>query len=309
MAPPQHRAAASGRIRRHPFSPHANHAAPSRLPVTFRIPTALAVLGLACTPAACAPGRPTPHGGETARAALARPGFAWRTLEANGIHLHYLPGGDAAANAPELARRAEAALRYDLALARMPAVRDTVELFLVDSREQARQLTGQGYMGQAIPGELTAFFVVEPGKPPLFRHEIMHALSLKLWGTPRTASWLSEGVATWAQDRCQGHGVDAIAAGFLRDGRLPALGELANRFWEIDEMHAYITAGSAVAFVAHAGGAGAVEALWKLDPQANAHPLGAGGVEMEAAWRRHLGSIPPARLDTARLRQHGCGEP
>jgi|GEM_PF-2609806 len=277
--------------------------------VTFRISTALAVLGLACAPAACAPGHAPPHGAETARAALGHPGFAWRTVEANGIHLHYLPGGDAAGRAPQLARRAEAALRHDLALARMPAVRHTVELFLVDSREQARQLSGHGYMGQAIPSELTAIFVVEPGTTPLFRHEIMHALSLKLWGTPRTASWLSEGVATWAQGRCQGHGMDAIAAGFLRDGRLLPLGELAGRFWDVDEMHAYVTAGSAVAFVARAGGPRTVEALWKLDPRPGAHPLGAGGAQMEAAWRRRLGSIPPARLDTASLRQHGCGEP
>jgi len=259
--------------------------------------------------AACSPGGTPPHGGETARATLARPGFAWQTVEANGIHLHYLPDSYAAAHAPELARRAEAALRYDLALARMPAPRDTVELFLINSREQSRQLSGHEYAGQAIPGELTAFFVVLPGNPPLFRHEIMHALSLKLWGTPRTASWLSEGVATWAQGPCQSHAVDAIAAGFLRDGRLPPLGELAARFWQIDEMHAYVTAGSAVDFVARTGGASAVEALWKLDPQPGAHPLGAGGAEMEAAWRRHLESVPPARLDTVRLRQHGCEAP
>lgn len=264
---------------------------------------------LACALAACSPGRTPPHAVGVARETLSRDGFAWRTVEARGIHLHYLPGGYAAEHAPELARAAEAALRYDLELARMSAVRDTAELFLLDSREQARQLSGHEYMGQAIPGELTAFFVAEAGKPPAFRHEIMHALSLKLWGTERTASWLSEGVAAWAAGGCQGHGNDAIAAGFLADGGLPPLDRLAARFWETDELHAYVTAASAVAFVARSGGARSVEALWKVEPRPGTHPLGAGGAEMEAAWRRHLATVPPARIDMARLRQHGCETP
>ncbi|HVG43691.1 MAG TPA: hypothetical protein VM890_03145 [Longimicrobium sp.] len=259
--------------------------------------------------AGCAPGRTPPHGAGVAREALSRDGFAWRTAEAQGIHLHYLPGGYAAEHAPKLARAAAAALRHDLALAGMRAPAEPVELFLVGSREQGRQLTGHEFMGQAIPGELTAFFVAMPGRPPAFRHEIMHALSLELWGEHRTASWLAEGVAEWASGECQGHAIDAIASGFLRDGHLPPLTKLADDFWKTDELHAYVTAGSAVAFVARGGGASAVRALWDVHPVPGEHPLGKGGAEMEAAWRRHLQSVPPARIDPGRLRLHGCGTP
>jgi hypothetical protein len=273
-------------------------------------------LAVSCVLAACAapdarhaPARTPPHGVGMARETLAREGFAWQTAEAAGVHLHYLAGSHAASRAPELARAAAAALRHDLELGGFPPVRDTVELFLVNTREQAARLTGNGFMGQAIPGELTAFFVAEPGKPPVFRHEIMHAFTLKLWGTGRTASWLSDGVATWAAGTCQGHGVDAIAAGFLRDGTLPSLRDLAGRFWEIDELHAYITAGSAVGFVARRGAQPAVQALWQAGDAPGAHPLGPGGDEMEAAWRRHLATIAPARIDTLRLRREGCETP
>ena len=145
----------------------------------------LLVLGSAWLCAGCAPSRTPPHGTGVAREALSREGFAWRTAEAEGIHLHYLPGGRTARRAPELARTAAAALRYDRTLAHLPRPSEPVELFLVESREQARRLIGQGYIGQAIPGELTVFIVMLPGRPPPFRHEIMHALSLKLWGTRR----------------------------------------------------------------------------------------------------------------------------
>jgi hypothetical protein len=161
-------------------------------------------------------------------------------------------------------------------------------------------------MGQASPGELTAFFVVLPGRAPAFRHEIMHALSLSLWGTHRAGSWLSDGVATWAAGTCQGRSVDAVAAGFLARGELLPLPELAARFWEMDELHAYLSAGSAVGHVARTGGNAAVEALWKHDPAAGEHPLGPDGVRMEAAWRAHLATIPAATVDTLLLRRHGC---
>jgi hypothetical protein len=32
-------------------------------------------------------------------------------------------------------------------------------------------------------------------------------------------------------------------------------------------------------------------------------------VEKEAAWRRYLATIAPARIDMDRLRQHGCETP
>ena len=33
------------------------------------------------------------------------------------------------------------------------------------------------------------------------------------------------------------------------------------------------------------------------------------GTEMEAAWRRYLAAVPPARVDPERLRKHGCEAP
>jgi hypothetical protein len=269
----------------------------------------LLVLAAACACAGCGRDRTPPHGAGFARQTLARYGFAWRTAEAEGIHLHYLPGSYAAARAPELARDAAAALRHDLALADLPRLSEPMELFLVGSREQMRELTGQGYRGLAISGELTAFFISEPATRPAFRHEIMHAITLMLWGQHRRGSWLAEGVATWAGGGCQGHSVDAVAAGFLRDGTLQPLDSLAARFWETDELHGYFTAGSVVGFLVRTHGPGSVRLLWMSVPPDESHPLGDGGAEKEAAWRRYLATVPPARIDMDRLRQHGCQTP
>lgn len=270
----------------------------------------LATVALALVFAACASDAPDrsaePHASGVARRALSAAGFGWRTHAGRGFHLHYLPGSNTAARLDEFAEKAEEALRHDLALMAEPAPREPLELFLVDSRAEAERLTGLAAMGQAIPGELTAFFVVLPGREPAFTHEIMHAFSLALWGTHRTGSWLSDGVATWAAGNCQGKSVDAIAAGFLQRGELLPLPDLAARFWEVGELNAYLSAGSAVGHVARTRGNAAVEALWKHDPAPGEHPLGPGGAEMERAWRAHLATVPPATVDTAVLRRRGC---
>jgi hypothetical protein len=267
---------------------------------------AVACLLAGCTSAPADDRAAEPHGSGAARASLTTAGYSWRTSAGPSLHLHYLPGSYAAQHIREFARYAEKALHHDLALIGASRPPGVVEVFLVDSREQARQLTGNGYMGQAVPGELSVFLVILPGIRPAFRHEIMHALSLSLWGTQRTGTWISEGVATWAAGMCQGKSVDAIAAGFLQKGRLLPLPDLAATFWEVDELRAYFTVGSAIGYLARTRGDAAVEALWRQSPDAVKHPLGEDGAEIERAWRAHLASIPAAELDTVTLRKSGC---
>lgn len=250
-----------------------------------------------------------PHGGHSARWYFERGDFTWQTTEAPGIHLHYAPGSYAAAHAPQLARAAVAALRHDLALGGLRALDQPVELFLVDSVREAVRLTGMELEGQAIPGELTAVMVARPGWWPHFRHEIMHALTTTQWRGNRVPDWLSEGVAMWATGTCQGHTMDAIAAGYLRDGALPPLREFKWGFDQDEIVHAYATSASLVEFVVRSRGLGAVRTMWKAEASVTEHPLGPGGEGMEAEWRRHLAAIPPARVDTALAHRHGCESP
>lgn len=267
---------------------------------------AAASLLTGCTSAPADDRAAEPHAAGAARASLTTAGYSWRTYAGPSLHLHYLPDSYAAQHIWEFARDAENALHHDLALIGASRPPGIVEVFLVDSREQARQLTGNPYMGQAVPGELSVFLVILPGIRPAFRHEIMHALSLSLWGTNRTGTWISDGVATWAAEMCQGKSVDAIAAGFLRKDRLLPLRELAATFWEVDEAQAYFTAGSAVGYLARIRGNAAVEALWRQSADGLEHPLGEDGADIEARWRAHLASIPAAELDMVTLRKYGC---
>jgi hypothetical protein len=263
---------------------------------------ACVVVGYAAT-ARCGPTEP--HGSWVAHRALSAKGFSWYTYRGERHHLHYLRGSSVSGPAKEVDVQANAALRHDLALMDEPPPAEPLELFFVDTPEQARRLTGSGATAQAIPGELTVFFVSRPGDVG-FRHEIMHALTLARWGTHRAGSWLSEGVAVWAAGTCQGKSVDAIAAGFLQRGELLPLPELAARFGEVDEHNAQMTAGSAVGFVVRTRGKVYVEALWKYRPALGEHPLGPEGAVLEREWRAHLATVRPATVHPERLRRRGC---
>jgi hypothetical protein len=268
---------------------------------SFPVPVLLVVL------AACAPApRDAPHGTGAARAALENPAFAWRSATSPAVHLHYLPRSPAEAHVRRHVRAAEEARARALRLLRLPPPREPLELFLVNTREQAAALAGAPRMGQAVPGELTAVFVVREGTRVPFRHEVAHALSLHGWGPmPAAGPWLQEGVATWAGGECQGKPVSAIAAGFAAMRRLPPLSDLTERFWEVDELRAYTTSASLVEFLVRTRGPGELERLWKRG-SGGPHPLDPDGPAAERAWLAHLARTPYALVDTVRLRREGC---
>jgi hypothetical protein len=248
--------------------------------------------------------------GETARAYLANPSFAWQVTESAHTRIHVPAGSAVTARLPDLIDSVEAACTTALAI--LGEVNRQGEprlaVFLVDTRADMQRLIGWPYGGLAIPGELTAAFVAGPGYRPFFRHELTHAYAAVRWGPMRSGAWLTEGLATLATGPCQDHSVDAVAAGYRRAGTLPPLTALTTDLRAFPELPAYFAAASLVKFVRQQEGLGALRALWRGERQGtdSAHPLGERTADIEAAWHRHLDSIVPAELDTVRLQREGC---
>jgi hypothetical protein len=268
---------------------------------------------LACgrgEPARSAISAPIGTTGAAARELLARPGFAWRLVDAPHARLHVVDGskvqGLAAALTDSIEAARSAALRT-LGEAELPN-EAPLELFLVDTREDMQRLMGRPIAGFAQPGELTAAFVAGPGFRPFFRHELTHAYAAVRWGKLSAGEWLTEGLAALAQGRCQGHAIDEIAAGFLASGQVPPLPALRDRFREFPELPSYIEAASVVQFLSRERGMGAIRSIWQggAGVGAEGHPLGADGEATERRWRAHLRSVPPAALDSVRLVREGC---
>ena len=251
-------------------------------------------------------GRPVAPG-VAARELLDRPGFAWQTLDGPNARIHTPRGAAVSRDAATLADSAERARQAALAiLGESDRVDEPkLELFFVDSRDDMQRLVGRPLGGFAQPGELTAAFVAGPGYRPFLRHELTHAYSYVRWGELRGGTWLTEGLAALAQGPCQGHTVDALAAGYLAGGRLPTVRELASDFRRIPELPGYMAAASLADFVRQREGTEGVRDRWQ-GRRAENHPLGPNGAEVERAWRAHLQSTVPAALDSVRLHASGC---
>lgn len=246
--------------------------------------------------------------GPAARELLAAPGFDWHTTESTHLRVHTPAGSYVDAHVKALADSTELARAAALQLLGEPtdhAGEPKAELFFVDTREDMQRLVRMPIGGFAQPGELTAVFVAGDGYKPFLRHELTHAYAAVRWGKLEAGDWLTEGLGALAQGDCQGHTVDAIAAGYARKDSIPPLRTLAGDFRSFPELPSYIGAASAVDFVRRRSGIGAIRTLWQT-PRTNGHPLGTNGDSTEAEWRRHLAGVAPATLDVPSLRRAGC---
>jgi hypothetical protein len=252
---------------------------------------------------------PVATSGPAARELLARPGFAWQTVTTPIARIHTEQGSKVQGILPALIDSIDDARRVALRTLREPEIENEpkLELFLVDTREDMQRLMGRPIGGFAQPGELTAAFVAGPGYRPFLRHELTHAYASVRWGQLVAGEWLTEGLAALAQGACQGHEVDALAAGYQAKGEIPPLRTLTKQFRDFPELPSYLAAASVMSFMEREADISAIRALWRGTGEGvREHPLGKNGEEREARWRAYLGTVAPAALDSARLRHEGC---
>jgi hypothetical protein len=255
------------------------------------------------------PSTPIGSTGPLARRFLATPGFTWHSFESPHARLH-LDGEMAIDRVSQLADSVEQARRIALALLDERSIADEapLELVFVETRTDMQRLAGRPAAGSAFPGELTAIFVAGVDYHPFFRHELTHAYAAHRWGRRQSGSWLDEGLAALATGACQGHSVDAVAAGYIASGDSPPLEALSGDFYAIPELPGYFTAASLVDFLKHREGTSALRSIWSGNRPGTdrLHPLGHDTQRLWSEWRRQLASVVPATLDTVRLRRDGC---
>ena len=248
--------------------------------------------------------------GRLARTLLAQTNFDWRVYETPHARLHAARRSRVFDRAPSLAdsvEQARTAALSTLGENDLPG-EPKLEVFLLDTRQDMKQITGRTISGFAQPGELTAVFIAGPGYKPLIRHELTHAISFVRWGELRGSQWLSEGLATLTQGNCQGHSTDEIAAGFLAKGNLPSVASMLHDFRSIGELQGYIGAASFADHVRRRFGVSTLRALWQgRAPDSLTNDLAKpNGGNAEREWRAALRGIAAANLDSVRLYREGC---
>jgi hypothetical protein len=186
-----------------------------------------------------------------------------------------------------------------------------LQIFVVGADYQLTPLIGGQSFGSSDPKEGTAFIVGNDSMPPALRHEIMHLLLWRLWGTDITP-WLSEGVAARATGTCGGYGYSAIAAELGREGKLVRLETLFTNFNFAAEAGAinYMEAASLIDYIDRTFGRKRLRALWATDGRQELKPiLGVDRATLERDWRADLARqklSPPWSKVFAMIASHGC---
>lgn len=268
----------------------------------------------------CAPAQPASNPPEgLAQTALAA--FAWDALAAPGFTTYSRPGSYAHAHADELHARTGDALHHALDLLGETTYPAHLRVFYVGSRDEMVPLTGGRYTGFAdAPGHVVALVENETWRA-FTRHEVMHAVSLLLWGHPggaedaprdsvavrawRRGGWLREGIAAAAEDRCGPYTNRGVAATMEQEGALLPLALLMGAFYEQDDLAAYLQAGSLVGYLLDTYGRETFRTLWESNSVEDAYGMSVAAVE--AAWVAWLRATPsearPERMGALRA----CG--
>ena len=145
------------------------------------------------------------------------------------------------------------------------------------------------------------------------RHEVMHLVAFRAWGSPRSGWWLSEGLATFADGTCQHTTIAVVGRDLLRAQPTLTATELERRFielWRADRATAYVLAGTLVDYLWATRGREGVRRLWQGSDSLDERSVlpGAGG-ELTRGWRAHVERTAARTpgLDAALFRRLGCG--
>jgi hypothetical protein len=243
-------------------------------------------------------------------------GPTWRQARSRHFVLYTERGGRPPLAPAALLDSLEAAWRHAGALLGAPAA-DPSPVTVLVTRAAARfprvlAPSSRGLTRRTGAGGDVIILVHNARVRAYTRHEVMHVVARRRWGPPG-APWVDEGLATWADGRCQSATVLAVARDVLRaEPALTAAG-LPARFAEgagpflAPRHRAYALAASLVGFVYDRGGPEALRALWRdgASPGGRALP----GDATTRAWRRYVERAAAGQpgLPAEALAARGCG--
>lgn len=250
-----------------------------------------------------------------ARSLLARRDYRWETRAAPWGRLHVslrsTGGGRPDASAIEAASQAIShALGTGAALLGTDRYDRPLDAFLVDGRADLDALTGRTDGSSADALGTTIILARFGSLPTVTRHEVMHVLSLNLWGVPaEPAAWAREGIATYAGGSCAGYPLHQVAASLVERGEMVSMRALLDDFLRQDDVVAYLASGSLFQFIAERRGHDVARDVWRRGLEPALHARGETLESLEAEWLTFLARVPGAgTVDWGRIRDaDGCG--
>lgn len=212
-----------------------------------------------------------------------RPGFAWECETLPHFEICYSPERKGTPGMAAVAAAAERELARMLRIADAAEYRPRIHLFVLNSVEMLRDLTGAYAAGASVPQE-HALFAVEDNRVAMV-HELNHEVFTTLWGT--SEPWIAEGFAAYLSEP----DVDGQCRGVIASGKARALDDMVNSRWNASLYPAtviYPELGSFVKYLTGTYGIARVRRVWKEGSGAIPQVFGRPLEQLEREWRAFL---------------------
>lgn len=149
------------------------------------------------------------------------------------------------------------------------------------------------------------FVDAEPYVLPL-RHELMHALSWRLWGTPRDY-WVSEGLAVAAASACHGYPLHQLAHALAQERKIVPFSQLEKDF-DFGSLAASLQAASLVQYVRERFGREGLLVLWRQGLHEKVFLHGLTSSALQAQWLAYIEQESfKGLINWSQIKQEGCG--
>ena len=228
----------------------------------------------------------------------------WTHYNSTNFKLHAQKEVRSETNLKSLASNMEAIQNELLRLLNQTEVQK-LEFYFLKDRATLSSYTGYPANGYTDTEKGIIYFVdKDPFHLPL-RHEIMHALSWRLWGHPKQL-WISEGIAVFASGTCGGYNLHNLANALGREKKLIDFQKLTDSF-DLRPLEPSLQAASMVKFIYELKGAEALRKVWKVGWMNVEAAVGLTPVELENAWKKHIGQEKfRDPVDWTQIRSAGC---
>lgn len=185
------------------------------------------------------------------------------------------------------------------------SARQRLQLYFLKDRETLTAYTGFPANGYTDTEKGIVYFVDKAPFHLAFRHELMHALSWRLWGPPK-GYWLSEGLAVFASGTCGGYSLHSLARAIREAGKFTAFQNLTDTF-DFKAVEPSLQGASMVKYIYDTYGVNTLKNIWQNGLPNERKFTGISLDELQRGWLAHI-NRPGYRtaIDWNNIHASGC---
>ena len=180
-----------------------------------------------------------------------------------------------------------------------------LEVYFLKDRETLTSYTGFPAKGYTDTEKGIIYFVDKEPFHLAFRHELMHALSWRLWGNPK-GFWLSEGIAVFASRNCAGYDLHALAHAVSKQNKIVSFKSLTETF-DFRSLEPSLQSASFVQYIYDNYGITALKKFWQSGLKNSNNIIDVSAIELEKRWRKYIDQEKfETDIDWDKIKQSGC---